>query len=173
MLNLCDRPPDMFVEENDRLRRPLDRADVEMHLVVCARIERPKDDWTHGLWNGPVRLLELQRSGFPVVKPGPPVVSLVEVHAGHLLEYPMHHMHVMHVVIEANRLKNLTGHSHYKWRLRNHAIVSGCVVEAWFVHQGTVDAVERHQTYQVKRIPKSPTTPEAILTIGGRLIGGR
>src|SRR3982750_2094955 len=87
--DLGDRPVDMLVEENPRLRRPLDRADVEMHLVVCARIERPKDDWTHGLWNGAVRLPELQRSGFPVVKPCPPVVSLVEVHAGHLFEYLM------------------------------------------------------------------------------------
>jgi hypothetical protein len=33
------------------------------------------------------------------------------------------------MIIQSNRLKNLTGPSHYGCRLRNHVIISGCVIE--------------------------------------------
>src|SRR5687768_17052387 len=119
----------MLIKENDCVRRPLNRADVETHLIVCARIEGPKNDRPHVLRNGLVRFPELQLSSFSVEKPRPPVVDLVEVHARHLSEYSMHHGHVMHMIIQPDRLKNLTGPGHYDCRLSGHVITSGCAIE--------------------------------------------
>src|SRR3954452_16001850 len=60
--NLGNRPVNILIKENDCVRRPLNRADVETHLIVCARIEGPKNDRTHALRNGFVRFPELQLS---------------------------------------------------------------------------------------------------------------
>src|SRR3954467_8514941 len=119
----------MLIKENDCVRRPLNRADVETHLIVCVRIEGSKNDRTHVLRNGLVWFPELQLSSFSVEKPRPPVVDLVEVHARYLSEYSMHHGHVMHMIIQSDRLKNLTGPSHYGCRLRSHVITSGCGIQ--------------------------------------------
>src|SRR3954447_7653512 len=119
----------MLIKENDGVRRPLNRADVETHLIVRARIEGSKNDRTHVLRNGFVRFPELQLSSFSVEKPRPPIVDLVEVHARHLSEYPMHHIHVMHMIIQSYRLKNITGPGHYGCWPHSHVIISVALIK--------------------------------------------